>query len=280
MIRLRAMALEDIPAGMRLCFAAGWNQLEEDWRVFLLSPGSGAFLAEKDGRVVGTVAFMRYDSLAWIAMMLVDPQERGAGIGAQLMEQVLSALSDAPCIGLDATPLGEPLYRRCGFVNEYGMVRTKATIDAARFELTTGHARRMTLEDLSHVLARDREIFGSDRGPLLAALLRRAPECAWIVKDSNVCGYCFGRPGRLYHQLGPVVAEDSATAGDLVSHCFSQFNGKLFAIDAPRLDCEWIAWLESVGFVEERPFLRMFRRGHSHPGSPGRQYAITGPEFA
>src|SRR5260370_27769717 len=116
MIRLRAMTMEDIAAGMRLCRAAGWNQVEEDWRVFLYSPGSGGFLAEKEGRVVATVAWMRYDSLAWIAMMLVDPQERGAGIGAQLMEQALSALSGAGCVGLDATPLGEPFYLRYGFV--------------------------------------------------------------------------------------------------------------------------------------------------------------------
>ena len=274
------MAAEDIPAGMRLCHAAGWNQLEEDWRVFFQSSGSGAFLGEKEGSVVGTVAFMRYDSLAWIAMMLVDPQERGAGIGAQLMDHALSALSDARCVGLDATPLGEPLYRRCGFVNEYGMVRTKATVEAARFEMATGHARRMTLEDLSDMLARDREVFGADRGPLLAGLFHRAPECAWIVKDTAVRGYCFGRPGRLYQQLGPVVAEDRATARDLVAHCLSKLDGKLFVIDAPRLDREWIAWLESVGFTEERPFVRMFRRGHTHPGSPARQYAITGPEFA
>ena len=273
------MGADDIPAGMRLCQAAGWNQLEDDWRLFLESPGSGGFLAEKEGLVVGTVAFMRYASLAWIAMMLVDPQERGVGIGAQLMEQALTALRDAKGVGLDATPLGEPLYRRYGFVKEYGMVRTKAIIEAARFEMP-GHARRMVLDDLADVLARDREVFGADRGALLAALFQRAPECAWIVKDTAVRGYCFGRPGRLYHQLGPVVAEDRATACDLVAHCFSQLGGKLFAIDAPRLDGEWIAWLESVGFAEERPFVRMFRSGHTHPRSPARQYAITGPEFA
>jgi hypothetical protein len=197
-----------------------------------------------------------------------------------LMEHALSTLTDAGCVGLDATPLGEPLYRRYGFVNEFGMVRTKATIEAARFEMPAGHARQMTLEDLSDVLARDREVFGADRGALLTALFHHAPECAWIVKDTAVRGYCFGRPGRLYHQLGPVVGEDGATACDLVAHCFSQLDGKLFAIDAPRLDGEWIAWLESVGFVEERPFVRMFRGGHTHPGSPARQYAITGPEFA
>jgi GNAT superfamily N-acetyltransferase len=290
------MAAEDIAAGMRLCRASNWNQLEDDWRVFLNTSGSGGFLAGKAGnegedrRVVGTVTFLRYDSFAWIAMMLVDPQERGAGIGARLMAEALSALKDVDCVGLDATPMGEPLYRRFGFLNDFALVRTKAVVDAATVELARPQSpstvvREMRREDLSDVLRRDREVFGADRGELLASLLARAPECAWIAKDgAAVCGYTFGRPGWLYHQVGPVVAEDSATARALVARCLSELNGKRVAIDAPRLDGEWLNWLESIGFVVERPFVRMFRYSnaphpHAHPGVPARQYAIAGPEF-
>ena len=275
------MTAQDVAAGMRLCASAGWNQLEEDWRLFLESAGSGGFVAEKDGRVVGTVAIVRYDRLAWIAMMLVDPAERRAGIGSRLLEQALSTLGDAGCVGLDATPLGEPLYRRFGLVNSYSLLRAKATIMAQRFASHTGRARPMTRDDLAGVLTRDREVFGADRGALLAALLERAPECAWIVSHKGRArGYSFGRPGRLFHQLGPLVADDRAIAGEIVATCFRRLDGRLFAIDTPQFDGEWLAWLESVGFVAERHFVRMFRRGHAHPGTPSLQYAITGPEFA
>ena len=47
-----------------------------------------------------------------------------------------------------------------------------------------------------------------------------------------------------------------------------------------RIDSEWLDYLNSVGFAEERRFLRMFLPGHVHPGIPERQYAICGPEFA
>jgi len=268
--------LEDIRAGLRLCRASGWNQLEDDWRVFLTSPGSGGFLAEKDGRAVGSVTFLRYDSFAWIAMMLVDPQERGTGIGTQLMNQALLALKDATCIGLDATPSGELLYRRFSFVNDYNLARYKSVVEPARFGTPSGKARPMDAADLPDVFHCDRNIFGADRSDLLASLFRRAPECAWIAND----GYIFGRPGHLYHQLGPVVAGDCETARALVAHCCSTLAGRRFAIDAPQLDPEWREWLESVGFEEERPFVRMFRRGDTRPGAPARQYAITGPEFA
>ena len=37
---LREMTMEDIAGGLRLCHASGWNQLEEDWRLFMDSPAA------------------------------------------------------------------------------------------------------------------------------------------------------------------------------------------------------------------------------------------------
>ena len=265
---MRRLTVDDIPAGLRLCRASGWNQLDEDWRVF-----TGGFLAERNGEVVGSVAFLRYDTFAWIAMMLVDPQRRGEGIGAQLMNQALHALDGAPCIGLDATPAGQRLYRHFDFASAYPLARYKSAAASAPM---SGTARPMTESDLPAVFRRDREVFGADRSRLLASLFQRSPECAWIAGD----GYSFGRPGYLYHQLGPVVAPDRDTARALVSHCCSAVLGRRLAIDPPQLDPQWLEWLKSVGFEEERPFVRMFRRGDTPPGDLARQYAITGPEFA
>jgi len=275
-LTLRALNAGDIAGGLRLCRASGWNQLEEDWRMFV-EPPSGAWLVEREGAVIGTAALMRYDSLAWVAMMLVDPAERRAGLGTRLLTAALAAAGDAPCVGLDATPAGEPLYRGFGFVESYSLVRAKAVIDANRVGGPAGGARPMTAADLEAVCRMDRDVFGADRGHLLASLFARTPECAWIVPER---GYCLGRPGHLYGQLGPVVALDQAAARELVSHCLTRSGGRTIAIDAPRLDEGWLGWLASAGFVEERPFVRMFLRGHVHPGTPSRQYAICGPEFA
>jgi ribosomal protein S18 acetylase RimI-like enzyme len=211
----------------------------------------------------------------------VDPAERRAGLGGKLLAEALAALANAPCVGLDATPAGEPLYRRFGFVTDYSLVRTKATVDCTRLPEAAGRARPMREGDLPAVYKWDREVFGADRSRLLSVLFDRAPQCAWVVDDvSGDKGYTFGRPGYLYNQLGPVVATDSATARDMVTRCLSRLGGKAFAIDAPLFDAGWLDFLKVAGFVEERRFVRMFLRGHSHPGIPPRQYAICGPEFA
>jgi GNAT superfamily N-acetyltransferase len=259
------MTAADIPAGLRLCRAARWNQLEEDWRLFV-EPPSGAWLIERDGAVVGTSALARYDRLAWIAMMLVDPAERRAGHGARLLSAALDAAGGAPCIGLDATPLGEPLYRKFGFVESYSLMRMTSS------RLSPGPRVAAQVRNLSQaILAMDRDIFGADRSHLLTSLLSRAPESAWAIDGR---GYCFGRPGHLYHQLGPVVAADAETATSLVAQALTSHP---CTMDVPLAHAEWA---RSLGFIEERRFTRMFLRGHQHPGDPSRQFAIAGPEFA
>jgi GNAT superfamily N-acetyltransferase len=273
------MLAADIPAGLHLCRLSRWNQLEDDWRVFLDSPGNGGRLAEADGAPVGSVAFLRYDRcFSWLSMMLVDPDARRGGIGTRLMEAALEALAGESCVRLDATPLGEPLYRRFGFDGEYELIRMTATVaSGGRLQ----NARPMTADDLPIVFARDLEVFGADRSALLASLFRRAPDLAWVAPGgATLRGYCFGRPGFRYPQLGPVVADAAEAASALAAGALAAHQGEQVAIDVPRLSAtEWTAWLASAGFAVERPFLRMCRGRNACPGLPDRQFAIAGPEF-
>jgi GNAT superfamily N-acetyltransferase len=265
------MTAADIPAGIRLCRAARWNQLEDDWRMFI-EPPSSAWMVEDGHAAIGTSAVAQYDNLAWIAMMLVDPAQRRAGHGSRLLTAAMDATANAPCVGLDATPAGEPLYRKFGFVESYTLVRmTRAPLgsDVKRMRLTEPRP----LGSGAPVFALDREVFGADRSRLLASFLSRAPESAWMLDG----GYCFGRAGHLYHQIGPVVSSDLETACALVTACVTDRD---MVIDVPFQHTAFLDWLTTIGFREERRLLRMFLRGHHHPGDPSRQYAIAGPEFA
>jgi GNAT superfamily N-acetyltransferase len=268
------MDTADTAAGLELCRLSRWNQLAEDWRRFLDSPHAGARLAERDGVVAGTVAWLRYGTgFTWLSMMLVHPEARRSGIGTRLMEAAIEALEGETRIRLDATPAGEPLYRRFGFEGEYELVRARAS---RRQGSAAGEARPMEPHDFDAVFARDREIFGADRSTLLASFYDRAPGMARVLRRGDtLAGYCFGRPGHLYRQVGPVVAEDEAAAQDLVASC----PGEELAIDVPRSARTWTAWLEEAGFTIERPFLRMRRGTSPSPGIPALQFAIAGPEF-
>lgn len=275
------MTPADIAAGLRLCRSSGWNQLESDWSVFFQLSPRGCRVAEKNGAVVGTVATVKYqDRFSWLSMVLVDPHERRAGIGARLVDEVLAILQYETCVRLDATASGRRLYQQHGFVDDYSIVRLTVSADNVKIAPTSRKVGRIREQDLHAIFNQDRTIFGADREPILRSLFSRSPECAWIAEESKLEGYCFGRPGFLYHQLGPIVARDETVARDLVSHCLMQASdGRRFGIDAPEHSLSWLQWLTSAGFSEERSFVRMHRGENRYPGRPEYVFGITGPEF-
>src|SRR5262245_6183131 len=120
-IRIRRMTAADLSLGMRLKAANGWNQTEADWRRYLDLGGEGCVVAELDGEPVGTTATCVVGTVAWIAMVLVDAEVRGRGIGKALMSHALEHLDrrGIACLRLDATPLGQPLYEKLGFQAEF-----------------------------------------------------------------------------------------------------------------------------------------------------------------
>jgi len=280
-VTIRPMRIDDIPSGLRLCRLSHWNQLEEDWRAFLESPSGGGRLAERAGAALGTVAFLRYGPcFSWLSMMLVHPAARRTGIGGCLMNAALEALAGERCVRLDATPLGENLYQQFGFAAEFELARMKITVQEKRPAWVSANARPMEIANLASVFARDRQVFGADRSAVLASFFQRAPDLAWIVyPGQSPGGYCFGRPGHLYRQIGPVVAENATVAQELVAACLAGMTGETIAMDVPWVAPEWTAWLEASGFLVERRFLRMYRGERPGCGIAAHQFAMAGPEF-
>jgi GNAT superfamily N-acetyltransferase len=276
----RKMKESDIETGLRLCRAAKWNQLLRDWELFLRLSPDGCRVAVRDGRDAGTVATIRYeDRFAWVSMVLVDPAERRNGVGTMLLQEALEILSDLASVRLDATPAGHPIYLRLGFHDEYRLSRLEA--ESSGFpNLGDAPARRLAPGEIASISETDRTCFGASRGMLLEWLAAGAPEYAWIVeRNRQIAGYVLGRHGYNFEHIGPMVASDFETAQALFRACVPAFNGRRVILDVPEHAREWRCWLESLGFVEQRPFIRMFRGSLEHPGLPEKIFAITGPEF-
>lgn len=276
-VAFRDMSVADVPSGLRLCRQSGWNQIEADWRL-LLEPPSLVRLAVLGDRVVGSAGAVVYgDRMAWVCMVLVDPAERGHGLGTDLVAQVLERLPKTRAVGLDATPQGRPVYERLGF---------RAAFELGRLEwapenraAAAASVRPLAAADLPRVLAEDAVVFGADRGRLLRHALGAAPEYAWCVAGGgSPLAYAFGRHGENADQVGPVVAPAVPQARALVSACLAGARRRVF-LDAPAWP-EWRANLAELGFREQRTFTRMYRDGREPDSRPGSSFAILGPEFA
>jgi len=275
------MTAADIPAGLRLCRAAGWNQLESDWRCFLEMSPNGCRVVEVDGKVVGFVATLRFEKkFSWVSMVLVDPELRHKGIGSLLLSEALRLLEDMETVRLDATPAGKMVYDKFGFLDEYALTRMR-TLNPQPESLTNGlPVKALTASDLPAVLEFDRKVFGANRGAILQRLYDTAPEYAMVSNPGGrIDGFLFGRHGFLAEHLGPVVALNESVARGLVSACLDRHRQRPFLLDAPQFSEDWYLWLQSIGFQEERQFIRMLRGPNAYPGLPHLQFAIVGPEF-
>ena len=279
-IVIRPMQQADIDAGLRLCRLAGWDQVRRDWQRFLDGPDSSAWAAAADDEVIATVATIRYGGrFGWIGMVLVNPAAQGRGVGAALLRQAADSLADLPAIRLDATPAGQPLYQKQGFVEECPLTRMESTsvkIDAE----SRGHARDMTRGELSEVIAMDRLAFGASRADLLEWMYDGAPQYAFVAeRGGNLSGYLLGRQGHQFDHLGPIVADDRTVAMDLTKACLARHRDQAFVIDAARHDDGWILFLDSIGFHPQRPYVRMYRGEPAAFGVARQQFAVLGPEF-
>ncbi len=276
-VTFRTMITSDIDAGLRLTRAAGWNQLRRDWEMFLLRSPGECFVAEKTGKVIGTSATIRYqERFSWIGMVLVDPAERGRGIGKHLFRRAVEALARDSCIRLDATPAGEPLYRKFDFRKECGIRRMEAEASSSD---RSSRARPIVEDDLPAISRLDFETFGADRSFLLRWLWEGAPEYARAVEGrTGIEAYLFGRHGFGFEHLGPIVAPSVELAQSLVLSCLQPVSGRRVIIDA-RDEPEWLNSLSVLGFREQRPFIRMCRGQEARPLRPELQWSVTGPEF-
>jgi len=295
-IEYRDLTADDIPAGLRLCRIAGWNQLAADWELFLHLSPRGCRAAVQDGEVVGTVTTVNYENrFAWVGMVLVDPETRGQGVGTRLLQEALSILRGLPSIRLDATPQGRPVYQRLGFEDEYELCRMQLaeTIAAGLPRSSAANSpsslsqsevrsiRPMRAEDLVTVAEADRCIFGADRLEVLHWALEQSPEYAWIATGpAGLEGYCLGRHGFNFDQIGPIHSQRELVSQRLVTASLSSVKpGTRVIVDPLLHSLTWLDWLRQAGFVHQRPFTRMALGENRHPGIPGEMWTMFGPEF-
>ena len=281
MISIRTMTLVDIHAGLSLCRQAGWNQLARDWELFLtLNPEGCRVALNETGTVVGTVTTLPYqDHFTWIGMVLVDPEHRRQGIGTQLLNEALQITGNDSTVKLDATPAGREVYLKLNFIDEYRIDRMYLNRPHANI-LPVTTARPARASDFPAIVKLDLDVFGADRRRVLESNFKGAPEYGFVIEaHDEVKGFCLGRPGYNFNHIGPVVAENTTEAIQLLSAALRVQEEKPVVMDILDHTSEWRSFVSSVGFVVLRPLLRMYRGSNEYAGIPKKQFAIVGPEF-
>ncbi|MCA1760312.1 MAG: GNAT family N-acetyltransferase [Bacteroidales bacterium] len=283
MAGLKILEPADIGQALRLSKAEGWNQTEKDWEFLINNDDNICLAADVDGKIVGTATAINYENnVAWIGMVLVDKEYRGRGLSKRLLSALFEQLKYCRSIKLDATPAGQPVYRKFGFEDEY-LINRMTSDSVSRKSLpdeNTSFAEPVYLKNIPEIVDLDKKVFGANRKQLIEFLFENYTDNAWMIKQNGqISGFALGREGTRFFQVGPVVASTTADAKGLIVKSLSQLEDHQAVIDILEDKVELTDWLESIGFVKHRHFIRMYRKENPYPGIPGNHYLIAGPEF-
>lgn len=264
---------------LALSAAAGWNQSGDDWHV-MLQHGSGVGRRNEEGRLVASIVTLQYGDVAWLAMLLTLQEFRGHGLGTQLFVSALDAArQSARVTALDATELGLPIYRQHGF-SPLMVLRRLELRTTLRLNPRTEIAgiQPVAPDDAESAAELDAAVLGLDRRWLIRALCQQKLNVI-LTDTEDDSSFLLLRHGRAAYQLGPLYAGSAATAMRLTEAALAVTAGQRVFVDVSDQQTEYLNWLTSIGFREQRSFTRM---ADTQPALQGRRdllFAMTGPEF-
>ena len=270
------MTIDDLELGLRLSRQAGWNQTESDWLRLMNMEPQGCFVAELNRCSVGTTTTCIFDKVAWIAMVLVDKESRGRGVGTKLLKHSLDYLDErrVKTVRLDATHLGRPIYEKLGFVPEYELARFAGTVQPGKTWQVVTEAMPELFADMIEF---DRQMTGTNREKMLSRLFKEFSQNTRILTlDDKIDGFVTMRPGANAIQIGPSTAGISSGTA-LLSDALHRCEGKTVFVDIPTGNVHAVKTAESGGLEIQRRFTRMCR-GERIEDSVESIWASSGPE--
>lgn len=221
-VTIRPMKSSEIPL-IKGFAPIEWNtNLSELFGFLFGQPFFYPLLAEWDGTPVGCANGLWNGNAGWLGNIIVLPDFRGHGLGSALTSHLMSLFQQQGCVSqiLIATSLGEPIYRKAGFVTRstYSFLRCAEPTES----LPTKNIRETEPVDFDAIYALDQEATGEARHPFLAQFLDES----WVYQrdgQKEIEGYFLPKLGN-----GLIVARDAEAGLELLT--FKLCQGSTFIV--------------------------------------------------
>jgi GNAT superfamily N-acetyltransferase len=273
------MRREDLALALDWAAAEGWNPGLSDAACFFAADPAGFLLAEAAGEPVGCVSAVRYgDGFGFLGFYIVRPGHRGQGHGLALWRAAMARLAPGT-VGLDGVVAQQANYRRSGFTLLHRNIRYGAARPRAPEAAATPPIRPASDLPFDTLAAFDRRFFPAPRDAFLRAWLGAPGHIARIATGpGGLLGYGVLRPCREGSKIGPLFAEDGATARALFAALLDQAPPGPVFLDLPEPNADAIAMATEAGMAPAFETARMY--AGPAPALPvGSIYGITSFEL-
>jgi len=275
-VLIREMKEADLAFAAKCTAAEGWvaENLTTLEGFFLHDP-KGCFVAEENGRRVGICVATFYGNSGFIGELIVRPEARGRGVGAELLNHGVQILIDrgVKTVYLDGEVRAVGLYQRNGFRKICRSCRFSGHLSGK----LSSKVRQMATSDLDQVFKLDRSSFGEDRSFFLRRRLYLFPELCYVMVDGDrLTGFILGRGGEDWVSAGPwVVSEDAENPIDLISAFTFKVGERPISIGILETNPQACDLVRSIGLQErvESPW-RMALGKPDDLGASPRCYAV------
>ena len=273
--KIRNLYTSDIDAANEILVAAFQSPrtYQDDLSFYLALAPDNWYMAEWDGIAAGLVGVVNYGPMAYVGFMAVHPDFQRKGIAEALMKHGLAEMEAAGCplALLDASVMGEPLYRKLGFVDDGQSaqylidgtaVRKPVEFSSIPIEGITPRLMRPT--DIPKLVQLDTPIFGANRERLFTLLAETLPERSFVAENAagQLVGFVFSQQKR----IGPMVAVNPQAAEALIQAALSvPLEGRV-AFIAPVINPYAHELVLKYGFEHLRTMPHMRYGGTQHPG--------------
>jgi hypothetical protein len=259
---IRTLAESEVETLVDWAALEGWNPGFGDAAVFRAADPGGFIGAFVDGEMVAGISAVAYsDDFGFIGLYICRPDRRGQGHGKAVWDAGMARLGNRT-IGLDGVAEQQANYRRMGFVPSYETIRYSGR---AASLASRGDIRPVTPDLVADILAYDRRRFPAPRQAFLQGWLQPPRSALAVVKAGRIAGYGVARPCRDGFKIGPLFADDTDIALQLVTGLTGLQASDTLHIDAPATNGGFTAALEAAGLSPGFTTTRMYRGGVPAP---------------
>lgn len=256
-LQIRNLRPEEISLAIDWAAAEGWNPGQRDAACFAIPDPQGFFVAEIDGAPVATVSCVNYDDrFAFLGFYIVRAGFRGRGHGLRIWNAAI-AHAGSRVIGLDGVVAQQDNYKKSGFQLAYANIRYGGTI-AAPLKPPADVVALDTIP-FADIEADDATVFPAPRGAFLRAWINTPGHIGRaLLREGRLAAWGVIRPCRTGHKIGPLVADDRATAVAVLQGLLSGPRSGEIVLDIPAVNRDAIALAESLGLNPTFETARMY----------------------